>query len=88
MTQNAQTTIPPQQHYGQRDWAIARWNNELYTNLAVSATVRLAAPCSRDSQGQETFLATSVDNQTCNYDTDCSIHHLSPISTNFKEIEP
>ena len=88
MTQNAQTTIPPHQHYGQRDWAIARWNNELYTNLAVSATVRLAPPWCRDSQGQEMFLATPVDNQTHNYDTECSIHLLSPISTNFKEIEP
>ena len=28
-----------------------------------------------DSQGQETFLAPSIDNQTCNYDKECSNHH-------------
>ena len=38
----------------------------IYTNLAVNAIVRLHHPQSRDSQGQETFLAPSADNQTCN----------------------
>ena len=31
MTQNAQTTIPPYQPKDQRDWAVARWNDEPYT---------------------------------------------------------
>ena len=34
-------------------------------------------PWSRDSQGQETFLAPSADKQTCNYVTECSNHHPS-----------
>ena len=33
----------------------------VYTNLPVNAIVRLAHPCSRDSQGKETFLAPSAD---------------------------
>ena len=37
-------------------------------NLPVNAIVRLSHPRSGDSQGQETFLAPSADNQTCNYD--------------------
>ena len=32
---------------------------------------------SRDTQGQETFLAPSADEQTRNYDTECSNHHPS-----------
>ena len=34
-------------------------------------------PQSRDSQGQETFLAPSPDKQTSNYDKECSNHHPS-----------
>ena len=37
--------------------------------------VRLPHPWSEDSQGQETFLTPSNDNQTCNYDTECSKNH-------------
>ena len=33
----------------------------IYTNLPVSDIVRLPHPWSRDSQGQETFLAPSAD---------------------------
>ena len=35
-----------------------------HTNLPVNAIVRLPHPWSRDSQGQETFLAPSADKQT------------------------
>ena len=52
----------------------------IYTNLPVNAIVRLPHPRSVDSQGQETFLAPPTDNQTRNYDPDCSNHHPS-IST-------
>ena len=50
-------------------------------DLAVNAIVRLSHPRSRDSQGQETFLAASADDQTHNYDTECSNHRpsLSPL---------
>ena len=47
----------------------------MYTNLPVNTIVRLPHPRSRESQGQETFLAPSADNQTRNYDTKCSNHH-------------
>ena len=36
---------------------------------------RLAHTRSGDSQGQETFLAPSADNQTRNHNTECSNHH-------------
>ena len=49
----------------------------LYTNLPANAIVRLPHPQSGDSQGQETFLASSADKQTHNYDTECSNHHPS-----------
>ena len=49
----------------------------IYINLPVNATVRLPHPQSRDSQGQETFLAPSANKQTHNYDTQCSNHHPS-----------
>ena len=52
----------------------------IYTNLPVNAIVRLPHPRSVDRQGQETFLAPPTDNQTRNYDPDCSNHHPS-IST-------
>ena len=38
---------------------------------------RLPNPRNEDSEGQQMFLAPSADNQTCNYDTECSIHHPS-----------
>ena len=49
----------------------------IYTNLPVDVIVRLSHPRSRDSQGQETFLAPSADKQTCNYDIECSNQHHS-----------
>ena len=49
-----------------------------HTNFPVNAIVKLVPnPWSGDTQGQETFLAPSADNQTCNYDTECSNHHPS-----------
>ena len=45
----------------------------IYTNLPVTAIVRLPHPQSGDSQGQETFLTPSADKQTLNYDTECYI---------------
>ena len=48
-----------------------------YRNLAVNPKVRLPHPPSGDSQGQETILTPSADNQTRNYDTECSNHHPS-----------
>ena len=36
----------------------------IYTNFPVNAIVRLLHPQSRDSQGQETFLAPSADKQS------------------------
>ena len=54
-------------------------------------------PHSGNSQGQQTFLALSADNQTCNYDTQCSKHNpsrvLKPqslllINTKVKGIQP
>ena len=41
----------------------------IYSNLPVNVIARLPNPRSRDSQGQETFLAPSADKQTRNYDT-------------------
>ena len=49
----------------------------VYTNLPVNTIVRLLDLCTGDSQGQETFLASSADNQTQNYDTECSNHNPS-----------
>ena len=43
----------------------------------MNAIVRLPHPRSGDSQGQETFLAPSVDKKICNYDTEYSNHHPS-----------
>ena len=37
MIQSVQTTIPPYQHLGQRDWVVAEGNSELYTDLPVNA---------------------------------------------------
>ena len=49
----------------------------IYTHiyLTASAIFRLLHPPSEDSQGQETVLATSADNQTHIYNTECSNHH-------------
>ena len=52
-------------------------NIYIYTTLPVKTIVRLPHPQSGDSQGQETLLAPSADKQTCNYDIECSNHHLS-----------
>ena len=49
----------------------------IYRNLPVNATVRLPNTWSEHSMGQGTFLSPSVDNQTRNYDTECSNHHPS-----------
>ena len=47
-------------------------------NFPVTAIVRLPHPWRGDSQGQETLLAPSADNQTRNYDDiKCSNHHPS-----------
>ena len=51
----------------------------IYANLPVNVIVRLPHLWSGDSQGQKTFLASSADKQTRNYDTECSNHHL-PVS--------
>ena len=48
----------------------------IYTNLPVDAIVRLPHSRSRYSQGLETFLATSTDNQTRTYEKECSKDHL------------
>ena len=57
-------------HSKMKWWAI-------YTNLPMDVIVRLPHRQSWNSQVQETFLAPSVDNQTCNYDIECSNHHPS-----------
>ena len=49
----------------------------IHINLLVNAIVRLPHRQSRDSQGQETFLAPSANKQTHNYDTQCWNHHCS-----------
>ena len=49
----------------------------IYINLRVNAIIRLPHPWSGDSQGQETFLAPSADNQNRKYHTECSNHHPS-----------
>ena len=59
----------------------------IYTNLPINAIVTLPYPRSENSQGQETFSASSADNQTRNYDTESSDHPLL-INTKFKGIEP
>ena len=66
MTQSAQTTLRLKGFSCSK----IKWQ-AIYTNLPVNVTVRLPHPRSGDSQGQETFLATSSDKQTRNYDTKC-----------------
>ena len=57
-------------------WLSPQWlcdiHIHIHTNLPVNATVRLPHHWNGDSQGQETFLASSADKQTCNHDTKCS----------------
>ena len=60
----------------------------IYTNLPVNAIVRLPHPQSGDSQGQETFLAPSADEQTRNYDTRVLKPLSLPINPKIKGIEP
>ena len=45
------------------------------TNLPVNTIVRLPHPWGGDGQDQETCLAASADNQTCNYDIECSLYN-------------
>ena len=53
----------------------------------MNAIVRLPHPESRDSQGQETFLAPSADKQTCNsHYAETVIAIQSRISIVFKPI--
>ena len=49
----------------------------IYANkqIPVKAIVRIAHPWSGDRQ--QTFLTPSADNQTRNYDTECSNHYTS-----------
>ena len=49
----------------------------IHTNLPVNSILRLLHSQSGDRQGQESFFAPSADNQTRNYDTDCSNRHPS-----------
>ena len=51
--------------------------NHAYSHSPVNAIARLTYPRSRDILGKETFLPPSVENQTCNYYTECLNHHLS-----------
>ena len=51
------------------------------TNLPVNAIVRLPHPWGGDGQDQETCLAPSADNQTCNYDIECSLYNSRTIQT-------
>ena len=41
----------------------------LYVFIQLNVVARLSHPRSGDSQGQETFLIPSADNQIHNYDT-------------------
>ena len=49
----------------------------IYTNLPVDILVRLPHPRSGDSQDQETFLPSSADNQTRNYDIEYLLFALN-----------
>ena len=63
-----------------------KWS-AIYTNLAVNGIVRLPHPQSRDSQGQETFLAPSADKETRNYNTRVLQPPSLPINPKVKGIE-
>ena len=58
----------------------------IYKNLLLNGIVRLPHPWSGDSEGQETFLTPSADNQTRNYDTECSNLHPSLSALRSKEL--
>ena len=60
----------------------------MHMNLPVNAVVRQLHPRSRNSQGQETFLAPSADNQTCNYETEYSNQPPVAVNTKVKGIKP
>ena len=49
----------------------------IHTNLPVDAIIRIPHHRSGDSQGQETFLAPSANDQIGNCDTECSNYHPS-----------
>ena len=49
---------------------------------------KLPPSLSRDSQGEETFLAPSADKQIGNYDTKVFKPPSLPLNTKIKEIEP
>ena len=51
----------------------------IYTNSRVNATVNLPQPLSGGSQGQDTFLVSSADKQTHNYDTECFNYSVQKI---------
>ena len=59
----------------------------IYTYLPVNTIVRLPHPQSEDSQGQETFLASSADKQTHNYDTRVLKPLTLPINPKVKGID-
>ena len=63
-------------HSKMKWWAI-------YTYLQVDVRVRVPHSRSGDSQGEETFLASSGNKETRNYDIECSNRHpsLSTIRT-------
>ena len=75
MTQSAQTTIPSYRTKAKTRSKI-KWRT-IYLNLPVNVIVRIPHPWSRESQGWETFLTTSPDKKTHNFDTECLNHHLS-----------
>ena len=49
----------------------------MHANLPGNAIVRLPHPWRGNSQRQQTFLAPTADEQTLNYDTECSNHYPS-----------
>ena len=86
MTHSAQNTIPPEcsNHNPSslstrrlKGFSRSKMKWAIYTNLLKNAIARLLHPQNRDSQGKKTFLASSVDNQTCNCDTEFSNHYHS-----------
>ena len=46
-------------------------------NSHIYIDINLPHLRSGDNQGQETYLASSADKQTRNYDMECSKHHTS-----------
>ena len=60
----------------------------IYTNFPVNVIVRLPLrhPRNCDSQGQKTLLAPSTDNETRNYDRECSNHHPSQSTLKLKRL--